>query len=723
MSGDAGSVNEISGGEFFSAVVQARDIETVTLQLPARVPEALSGLPPGSLSFTGREEALQQVLDCLTPKAPGDAAVVVAAAVGGMGGIGKTELAIQAARTALRRGWFPGGVLFVNMFGYDPDPARRLEAGHALEGFLRAVGVPGEHIPAGVEDRARLLRSVMAAYAGQGRRVLMVIDNVAVAEQARPLLPSDGVCAAIVTSRHTLADLDARLLNLDILSTEQAVDLLDAALTLRDPRDTRIRDQPDNARRLAALCGGLPLALQITAAMLAANSAKPVATMADDLANTATRLEEMNFANWGVGAVFDTSYQELSDDQARLFRLLSVNPGPDICTAAAAALAGWSEIQARRVLESLARAHLIEPGSVYGRWQMHDLMRLHSTHHGHRCAASDQRDQALTRLLNYYLVTTQAATARLVPVPGNALDPASFGFATPQETLAWLDAEFSNLTAAVYTAATHPDHKAVAFKLPTEMWEFLIWRRHYNDWILLFRTALSAAQDLGDEKGQADTLNALGIGLSEAGRFEEAVIAHQTAADIHRKIGHFNGQGSALVNLGCALLEMGRYEDAITAEHAATQVFRKTGNRVGEGNALIDLGRALRKAGRLKEAITAHQTGAEVLRDTSYIYGEGTALDEFGCSLVEAGRFQEAITAHHAAVRIFREIDNRHSLADALIHLGTALLGAGRLEEAVKAYQAAAKIFHEVGDLNSETQILKKLQETKHTRASPERGA
>jgi hypothetical protein len=168
--------------------------------------------------------------------APGRTATGVA--VGGMGGIGKTELVLHAAGIALGRGWFPGGVLFVDMFGYDPDPANRLDAGQALESMLRGVAVPAEHIPPATQDRARMFRSVLSTYAGAGRRVLVVVDNVSGSDHVRPLLPGDGVNAVIVTSRQILADLDGRLLDLDTLSVEEAVELLHRALSLRNRATT-----------------------------------------------------------------------------------------------------------------------------------------------------------------------------------------------------------------------------------------------------------------------------------------------------------------------------------------------------------------------------------------------------------------------------------------------------------------------------------------------------
>ena len=255
-------------------------------------------------------------------------------------------------------------MLFVDLFGY--DPARKLDPGQALEGFLHALAIPGEHIPPHTQDRARLYASVLAAYAREGRRILVVIDNAATHEQAKPLLPAEPASAAIVTSRDTLGLLGARLLDLDTLAPGDAADMLDRVLRVSRPGDARVTDHPADAARIARLCGGLPLALRIVAALLSENPDRPLAEMATDLDDERTRLDELSYADTAVRAAFDLSYRRLDSDRARLFRLLTINPGPEISTEAAAVLADVDQPSARRGLEALARAHLIDHGSSYG---------------------------------------------------------------------------------------------------------------------------------------------------------------------------------------------------------------------------------------------------------------------------------------------------------------------------------------------------------------------
>jgi len=569
---------------------------------------------------------------------------------------------------------------------------------------VRALGIPGEHVPADAQELERLLRSALDAYANQGRPVLMVIDNVSDHAQAAPLLPAHPACRAIVTSRHSLGRrLGARLIDLDPLGADDAVDLLYRAIQMARPDDRRITDHPGAARQIAEACGGLPLALQIAAALLADNPRKLPPAMASDLHDRASRLTELSFDNDTLTAVFDLSYQQLPVGQARLFRLMSASPGPDIATTTAAALAGLPEAETRRDLDALARAHLIEHGSSGERWRMHDLIRLYSAHHGQAHAGTDQRPEGFTRLLDHYLTTTHAANAHLDP---GVEDPPRLGFSTREQALAWLDAEYPNLTAATYTAAADPGHLAVARDLPAAMWDFLLWRRHFSDWVALAQAALTAIQALHGQPGQAAALGHLGVALRGARRFEEAITAHQDAAQIYRETGDRHGEGSAFNNLGNALQEVRRFEEAITAFQDAVQIFQDTGDRHGEGRTLDNLGNVLEEVGRFEEAITAHQDAVQIFRDTGDHDSEGTALDNLGNALREVGRFEEAITAHQDAVQIFRDTGDRHSEGTGLNNLGEALQEVGRFEEAITAHQDAAQIYRETGDEHGEGMAL-----------------
>ncbi|MBD2896526.1 Regulatory protein AfsR [Actinomadura sp. RB99] len=697
--------NEISGGIVVGPAILGRDI---TVMLPPQVSLATSGLPAGSPAFTGRQRDLDRLLDSLTPTASADQAgteraqAVVVTAVGGLAGVGKTELAVQAARAALRRGWFPGGVLFADLFGYDDD--RRRDPGQVLEGMLGALGVPGEHIPTHAQDRSRVFRSILAEFAARGRRVLVVADNVNTPHQAELLLPTDGRNAAIVTSRHTLAMLDARLLDLNVLDVDDAVAMLDETLRIAHPHDTRIPGDPVGAAALAEACGYLPLALRIAAALLAEDPGHTPIALTSEL-HQVQPIEGLAYGRDGVRRAFELSYRTLTPDQRHLFRLLTVNPGPDTSTTAAAVLTGQDEPTTRKRLKDLARAHLIERGTAPDRWRMHDLVRQYATTLGLQHADTDQRDQALHRLLDHYLAATRAADAHLDPT---AADPAARGFATREQALAWLDTELPNLTAAARTAAD-TGHPKTTVTLALALARFLDWRRLFNDWITLSTLARDTAARTGDRHGEGGALSTLGLALVGVRRFEEAVTAHQDAAAIYRELGDRRSEGGALNNLGSALAQVRRFDEAITAHQQNLAIFRETGDRHGEGGGLNNLGSALVGVGRFEEAIIAHQDAADIFRDLGDRRSEGGALGNLGSALVEVGRFEEAVAAHQDAAGILRELGDRHGEGTALNSLGSALAGVGRFEEAISAHQDAADIFRDLGDRHGEGGALNDL--------------
>ncbi|MFC4147554.1 tetratricopeptide repeat protein [Micromonospora mangrovi] len=724
MTDTPGVVNTIENGIFFGYVVQGRD---VTVVLPPTVEPALQGLPGADSAFTGRDDDVDELLRSLAPGGNGSAAVA------GLAGVGKTELAVQTAHRAVAAGWFPGGVLFIDMFGYDPQ--RRRTAGAALTHLLGALGLPGEHIPADDEDRSRLFRSVLAAFGAQRRRILLIIDNAATEEQVRPLLPGDGITATLVTSRHTL-NVDARLHDLDVLDIDTSVRLLAGVLRTRradDPRASAALDREHGCRAdaeaIAEWCGGLPLALQIAAALLAEFPSRPLSSLADDLRDAHTRLDRLTRAD-SVRAVFDLSYRQLTDEQARMLRLLSVNPGPDVSTDAAACLADTDRYRAGTLLQDLARAHLVDTGPVWGRWRLHDLVRLYAEG---QADADKAVDTARARLFTHYVMTTHVAVGHLqppsavaayrFPLPAGAAAwietayaargqvqplPVTVRFATRTEALAWLEAERPNLVAACTSAARHgQDLSGVA--LASLLPDYLIFRRHLADLITVTTAARAISQRVGDRHGEGMALSHLGVALNEAGRSAEAVVAHTRAVELIRATGGPLDEGIALNNLGLALRGAGRVDEAITAHERSVAIHRGTGNRHDEGTAQSNLGLALLLAGRSDEAVTAHTRAVDLLRETDDRHSEGVALDNLGAALRAAGRTEEAVTAHTRAIDLLRETDDQHSEGRALHRLGVALCAAGRTEEGITAHSRAADIFREHDDPHDEGTALTAL--------------
>ena len=558
---EGGSVsNTITGGVFFGAVIQGRDVQVM---LPAEVTPAMTGLPRPAAVFTGRDDQLETLLKGLSPHGPGGAVLVA-----GMGGIGKTELVLQTAYRALHTtDWFPGGVLFVDLFGYDPN--RRLSAADALLGWLQAIGIPGEHIPAAEADRARLWRSVLAAYVRQGRRLLLIVDNAADAAQVVPLLPTGAEVPVLITSRHTL-DIDARLHDLEVLAVDPAVDLVCEVIThRRGDTDPRVQDRQAMVE-LVELCAGLPLALRIVAALLADRPHLQPAALAQELDDARHRLDRLSREQVAVRAAFDLSYQRLTGEQARLFRLLPVNPGPDIGTAAAARLADLPQGQATILLQDLHRAHLVDEPAP-DRWRMHDLLRLYAGEQPPE--TTDETATARVRLFTYYQDSARAADTHLHPTA--AAD--TTGFTTREQALAWLDAEHANLI-AVCTSAPGHQLPRTSTDLAFSLSRFLDFRRYFDDWITITTTAVEIFRQTDDRHGEGVALNSLGLALREVRRFDEAITALTQAVEIFRQTDDRHGEGMALNNLGLALQEVRRFDDARSSWGAAIDAFIDSGD-------------------------------------------------------------------------------------------------------------------------------------------------
>jgi tetratricopeptide (TPR) repeat protein len=670
----------------------------------AAAPVALAQLPPAPAGFTGRDGDLAVLAGLLDPA--GTAGSVVVSAVAGLAGVGKTALAVQAGHAARRQGWFGGGVLFIDLHGYDGAP---VEPQQALDALLRALGVPAERVPPTVEERAGMYRSVLADSTSS---VLVIADNASSEAQVRPLLPGAGPHKVLVTSRNTLAALGARLVDVTVLDQDAAAGLLDAALRAARPHDDRIAADPGAAALLAGICGGLPLALQITAAILTGDPALSAAELAQELATESGRLERLVYddgsgtAAPSVAAAFELSYRRLEEVPARVFRLLPASPGTDISTGAAAALADLPAGQARGVLAGLAKAHLVEaaPGAA-GRWRMHDLVRLYARQLSDGCADADGREEARDRLLSFYLGRADAADDHLRALPGMAVPEE---FAGRNAALEWLDSERASLVAAV-TMAADTGRDEAALRLPLLLAEYFDWRRRFDDWIATTIISLNAARRLGDRRREGDALTILGLALREVRRFEEAITAHQDAATIFLETGDRHSEGTALNNLGLALREVRRFEEAITAHQEDLAICRETGDRHGEGIALGNLGLALQDARRFEEAITACQDAATIYRETGDRHGEGITLNNLGLALHQVRRFEEAITACQDAAAIFRKTGDRHGEGAALNNLGNTLQELGRSEEAITAYHEDLAICRETGDRHGEGMTLENL--------------
>jgi DNA-binding SARP family transcriptional activator/tetratricopeptide (TPR) repeat protein len=646
-------------------------------------------LPGDVATFTGREAELRRLAVLLDPGTEPRGPVVISA-IDGMGGIGKSALAIRAAHQLAER--FPDGQLYLNLQGATPGlgPLEPLEA---LGRMLRALGTDPGQVPAEVEEAAARLRSLAA-----GRRLLLVLDNAHDAAQVRPLLPASPTCAVLVTSRQVLATLDlggAQPLHLDALPPGQALELL---ARIAGPR--RVAAEPDAAGEVVRHCGYLPLAIRIAGARLAARPAWPVGELARRLADATRRLEELSVGGIGVRASFDVSLEALRGsadpvDQAaaRAFGLLSLPDGADLEVAAAARLLDQTEQAAGTLLERLVDAQLLQTPRP-GRYQFHDLLRLHAREQASGQCPEAERRAALTRLFGFYTASAWSTLALLRPGDHRlaTADPRWTGdgrrFADASSALEWLEAERANLLAAVaQTAGTSGAGgaaipAALAFQLTRALYGFFLVRSHWTAGVQANQTTLELARRAGDRSAQACACSDLGSIYLWLGRYREALACQEASLVLFREAGDRAGHATSLTRMGLVHWRLGHDQEALACQRQSLALFRELGDRHGQALAVGNLGTAYEKLGCYQEALRCQQECLSMYRELGDRHGQAYALTDLGRIYQRLGRHREALGCHQESLPVFREVGDRHGEAEALRDLGDALLRVGHQRQA-----------------------------------------
>jgi tetratricopeptide (TPR) repeat protein/DNA-binding XRE family transcriptional regulator len=666
---------------------------------------------PGAVShFTGRAAelaALTGLLDQAGPVAPG---TVVISAIGGTAGVGKTALALHWAHQVAAR--FPDGQLYVNLRGFDPSgtPATAAEA---IRGFLHALNVPAGSIPASPVAQAGLYRSLLS-----GQRMLIVLDNARDEQQVRPLLPASPASQVIVTSRNQLSGLaaaeGARLVTLDVPSHAEAAHMLTARLGA-----ARAAAEPAAVDRIAGLCACLPLALAVAAARAAARPRFPLAALADELADAAGRLDALDAGDPGssVRAVFSWSCRQLSGEAARMFRLLGLHPGPDISVPGAASLAGMAEAGARRLLHQLARAHLIAE-HLPGRYAFHDLLRAYAAEQARHTGSGDEGHAAIGRVLDHYLHTAAGAARLLDP----AMEPVALAPPRPgaaagkpadyRQARAWFEAEHQVLLAAVSLAAGS-GLDAHAWQLPWAMTDFLQACGHWQEWAATQRTALAAANRLGDAAAQAVSSRLLASAWTDLGDHDRALGLYATSLTLYQRLGNRRGQAKIHHSL-CALAErQGRYADALGHSEQALRLFKAIGDKPSEAATLNSVGWCHGLLGDYQQARVCCRQALILTAEIGDRWTEGCVWDSVGYAEHHLGNLAEAAACYQRALSILRESGARVSEAGTLTRLGDTRHAAGELAQAGQAWRRALAILEDLQHPDAD-QVRAKLARTNH---------
>jgi tetratricopeptide (TPR) repeat protein/DNA-binding SARP family transcriptional activator len=685
---------------------ELREAQTAALARRPQRPAAPKGprhqLPGDTGTFTGREEELAEVLAVADAARSGSTPGAVAiSAIDGMAGIGKTAFAIHAAHCLADR--YPDGQLFLDLHGHTEGLAPR-EPGDALATLLQAFGVPPGQIPADPEARAGMYRDRLA-----GTSTLVLLDNASTESQVRPLLPGDGGCLVLVTSRRRLKALDdAHALSLDVLPGPDAL-----ALFRQVAGPGRAEANDPLVAEIADLCGRLPLALRIAAALLRNRRSWTTAHLAGKLRDGRIGLEGFSDGDRKLTAVFDLSYQTIDEAQRLVFRRLGLVPGPDVDAYAAAALLDTGLAEAERGLQDLVDHSLLREPQA-GRYQLHDLVREHARTRAAWQDPNVEREAAIDRLLDYYQHAAQQADrhlARLTPVYVPAVDSPPGHVPTlgsREQAEAWMRAEHANLMAAAEYSADRirPTH---AVALPAAMRSRL---RTHGPWAQashLYDAAIDAARILGDHLGEANALNNLGEVRQLTGDYPGAAEALERAIALFRTISNQLGEANTLINLGIVRERTGAYLGAAQAGQRALDLFGAIGDRRGEATAVNNLGTLCERTGDYPGATDALQRALALFGDLGDQQGEANALTNLAIVRQLTGDYPGATRAYEQALGLYRDVGDRLGQANALGNLGTLRRETGDYSGAVRMLERALGFHRALGNRQGEANALANL--------------
>ncbi|OXM52999.1 hypothetical protein CFP75_08175 [Amycolatopsis alba DSM 44262] len=647
-------------------------------QPPRSRPPVPHQLPPTLPDFVGRTAFLDSLTAHLREAGRDTPAV---AAIVGMGGVGKTSLAMCAAHRV--RDTYPDGQLHADLGGEGEDPA---QPGTVLAGFLTSLGIAAEAVPDRLEDRRALLRSVL-----DGCRVLLVLDNVRDAAQVRDLIPSSAECAVILTTRAVPAGLPLTAhLAVDTFTPEEGLGLLRAVVGAG-----RVAAEQDAALRLVHACGLLPLAIRIVANRLAARSGWTLGALADRVDDERRRLAELRVGDLAIEAVFETRHQQLTPAQARTFRLLAVPGSTTVSLASAAALLAVPETTAEALLESLVDAALLEALEP-GRYRYHDLVRVYAAqraaeHHG-------ESDEALRGLLEYLLATSCAALAHVVPgdpvadIAGPL--PVPMGkFADTQEARRWAKDEFETVTVAARRAVTHSGQGDTTWlRLAADLLLCTSPLSHDSRYPRLAATAglvRDAAERSGDAPSRARALLILAIAALRTSRPAEAAQHAGSAVAISRETGERNILRQALNDLGVAQQYLRHFDEALACYEESIGLARELGHRSAEAATTLNAGLARIRSGRAAEAVAACESTLALAVSLGDRPGKASAHYVLGLALHELERFDEAVTHFTACSEISQASGMSDRASQSLYRLAETLRAMGRYDEA-ETYAAEA---------------------------------
>jgi DNA-binding SARP family transcriptional activator len=598
-----------------------------------------SNLPYDLRDFTGRKWELSSLLRYV--QEPGAQGLKIVA-IDGMGGSGKTSLAVHAAHKLADR--YGHGQLYLDLHGFTPDE-EPLSADEVAAALLRMLGVPGEHISDQPDVRFAQWRSMATQYS-----LLVLLDNVRAVGQVLPILHSPSNSLVLITSRARLIDLDgAHWISLGEMTPEDSV-----ALVAETVGKERVAAEPGFTAQLVELCGHLPLALRIATARLRNRPRWQIAYLVDRLRNEARRLDELRSNERSVRLTFTLSYMGLDAEHRDALRLIGCHPGRAIDLYSAAALLDTDIDGAERILEDLLDAHLMQQERI-GYYTFHDLVRAFTQELVDR--GGSEQASAARRLLEYYLAATETACDLLFP--GRAMTP-----------IEW--------PARLVTLPDLSDADRA--------------RQWLADEEHSLRGAIALAYRVGLYRHTADLARNVVFQLYRRGQFEQYREVVGFAVDASRQLGDLVRLRLSLSNQAVADWRLGRIESALAAATEAFEIAVALRDRRGEAKDIGILGLLQATLGRFDEALFQLRHSITLKRELGAARAEAESLTNLSSLYEQWGRYREAIDAAQRAVELNRELGARENELVALADLALATLGVDEPELADRYLEDALEV-------------------------------
>lgn len=651
---------------------------TVPRQLPAR---------PGR--FVGRVQALS-ALDGMLSEASRSGDGMTILTVQGMGGIGKTWLSLRWAHQNLER--FPDGQLYVDLRGFDCTQPPATPA-TAIRGFLEALGVAPEAIPESVESQAGLYRSLTADL-----KMLVLLDNAQDSEQVASLLPGSSACTTLITSRNALTGLrttsQVRPLVLEALGDAEARGLLAGRLGRE-----RVERESEAVGTLVDRCVGLPLALGILATRAASYPDFPLALLAEELRNEATRLDAWDTGELSADlrAVFRSSCSALDPETRGTFTYLGLLPGPEFRLHAVARLVGLPVPRTRAMLHRLATAHLLQQPAP-DCYRMHDLVRLFAIERSRSELTGRDRTAALERFADFCIHAAHRADRLLtprrqpieIPLPEVPIDTGHLQ--DEASALAWFTAEHTTLMEVQELAVGRGWHERT-WQLAWVAETYRLRLGHSQENLSAWKAALDAVGQVSDPALHAHTRRYAGRAFGLAGEYADAVIQLSEAKTYLEKEGDLSGLALTHHALGWAHARLEEYQRALVEARRSLRLFLSVGNPDWVPRGLNAVGWYLAKCGNYRRARVRCNQALELFREHDPGNGQAAALDSLGFIEFSTGEVRRAVERYREAHSFYQESGDRYEEANTLTRLGEAYRALGERDRAEASWTEALSIY------------------------------